>query len=98
MVALCETMKTKPQTNKNALTQIFKSNVKLIERDTFGQSAFWMPPEHCIDVSQAAFRKLCQKRRHLVEKKTNICRTITFDLELFYKILNDVLACNCMVV
>lgn len=82
---LRETKKTKPQTNKNALAQIFKSNVKLmLERDSFGQLAFWMPPEHCIDVSQAAFKKLSQKRSHLVEKM-NMCRIIIFDLNFFTK-------------
>lgn len=63
----------------------------MLERHYFSQLAFWMPPEHCIDVLHAAFKKLCQKRSHLVEK-INICKITIFDHEPFKKILNDMLA------
>lgn len=88
---LRKTKQTKPQTNKDALKPIFKSNVNLmLERDISCQWAFWMALEHYIAVLQGVVKKLCQKRSQLVDRM-NICRINIFNLELFYKILNEML-------
>lgn len=63
----------------------------MLERDTSCQWAFSMAPEHYIAVLQGTVKKLCQKRSHPLERKS-IYRIHIFNLDFFYKILNEILA------